>query len=286
MNFYFILSKSISESFGFRKLSLSVILLAGLLTGFETSPALVQNFGDGLSLLNKIVLLFFIFELVIRISAYGKQPWLFFKDNWNNFDFIVVVLCLIPLSESFAGVLRLVRVLRILRLLSAVPKLQLLTGALIKSFSSMGYVGSLLGLVCYIYGVAGFYLFRPYDPQHFGSLSLSLLTLFRVITLDNWSDIFLIVKAHSPFLAILYFITFILLGTMIMLNLVIGVIMNSMSATHEEMEARRPQKNFTEADWVTLKQTIASLQEQIIRLKKHAYLRQSLNKVEPEQKPL
>ena len=266
--------KIISESFWFRKLSLSVILLAGLLVGLETNAQWIQNNQEWLNLINRAILLFFVFELVIRISAYGKRPWSFFKEGWNNFDFMVVVLCLLPLSGSFAAVLRLIRILRILRLISALPKLQLLTGALLKSFSSMGYVGLLLSLVCYIYGVAGVHLFSSYDPEHFGSLSLALLTLFRVITLDNWSDIFLIVEAQSPWAAILYFITFILLGTMIMLNLVIGVIMNSMSDMHTELENRehkfyRSQTGqiITSEEWNHLEQQIKTLQDQIIQLR-------------------
>lgn len=268
------LGKVINDSFWFRKLSLSIILLAGLLVGLETNAQWVKNNSEWLNLVNQAILIFFVFELIIRISAYGKCPWFFFKEGWNNFDFIVVVLCLLPASGPFAAVLRLIRILRILRVISALPKLQLLTGALLKSFSSMGYVGLLLSLVCYIYGVAGVHLFSVYDPEHFGSLSLALLTLFRVITLDNWSDIFLIVEAQSPWAAILYFITFILLGTMIMLNLVIGVIMNSMSDMHAELEKRehKSQQNpagqiISAEEWDHLEQQIKMLQDQVIQLR-------------------
>ena len=125
--------------------------------------------------------------------------------------------------------------------------------------------------------MVGVHLFSIYDAEHFGSLSLALLTLFRVITLDNWSDIFLIVEAQSPLAAILSFITFILLGTMIMLNLVIGVIMNSMSDMHAELEKRedKSQQNSTHQliraeEWNHLEQQIKQLQDQIFQLRKRS----------------
>jgi voltage-gated sodium channel len=120
-------------------------------------------------------------------------------------------------------------------LISAVPKLQLLVGALLKSLSAMGYVSILLALLFYIYAVAGVNLFGKTDPGHFGSLGAALLSLFRIVTLDNWGDIYFAQVAHVPEVKVaIYFTTFIVFGTMIILNLSIGIILNSMSEAHAE----------------------------------------------------
>ena len=114
------------------------------------------------------------------------------------FDFLIVVICLLPVGGPFAAVLRLARALRLLRLVSALPKLQLLVGALLKSLSAMGYVSLLLALLFYIYAVAGIQLFGKTDPVHFGSFGTTFLTLFRLVTLDNWADILNLQLAHVP----------------------------------------------------------------------------------------
>ena len=92
----------------------------------------------------------------------------------------------------------------------------------------MGYVSLLLALLFYIYAVAGIHLFGAHDPKNFGSLPAAFLSLFQLVTLDNWSELF---HAQTPFVpgvkVAIYFVTFIVFGTMIILNLFIGIIMNS-----------------------------------------------------------
>jgi voltage-gated sodium channel len=158
--------KTLSETAGrivsgrwFQSFIILTILLAGVLAGIETDAAMLANHGSVLRALDRLVLGIFIVECLLKIAACGPRPWNYFRDGWNVFDFVIVVLCLLPMNSHFAVVLRLGRTLRLLRLVSALPKLQLLVGALIKSFSSMGYVGILLGLMFYIYAIAGVHLF-------------------------------------------------------------------------------------------------------------------------------
>jgi voltage-gated sodium channel len=93
----------------------------------------------------------------------------------------------------------------------------------------------------YIYAVAGVHLFGAADPGDFGSLPAALFTLFRIVTLDNWGDAFERVASAAPVLVVtLYFVSFIVLGTMIILNLFIGIVMNSMAEMHRELEAPPP----------------------------------------------
>ncbi|MCU0770414.1 MAG: ion transporter [Verrucomicrobia bacterium] len=249
---------------------LAVILLAGVLTGLETSPALVARYGMLLEALDLAILAVFIVELALKMAAHGRQPWHYFRDGWNVFDFTIVALCCLPMNAQFAAVLRLARALRLLRLVSALPRLQLLVGALLKSLGAMGYVGLLLALMFYIYGVAGVQLFREADAGHFGSLKAALFSLFQVITLDNWSDIYRAAQSSAPVATPIYFISFILLGTMIMLNLFIGIIMNSMSEMHAEIAERDRQSHVNETGAATIEDELLRLEQQIESLKDQA----------------
>lgn len=252
----------IVESKWFNHFIIIVILLAGVLVGLETSEKIVDKHHDLLIWLDRLVLLIFIVEIVMKMIALTPRPQDFFRDPWNVFDFIIVAVCLVPASGGFGPVLRLFRLLRVLRLLTAVPKLQILVSALLKSLPSMGYVTMLLFLLFYIYGVAGVMFFGANDPIHFGTLGYSLLSLFRVVTLEDWTDVMYIqiygsdkyegynlteaemagypLEPHAmPVLSVIYFVSFVLLGTMIMLNLVIGVIINGMDDARIEAEIER-----------------------------------------------
>ena len=262
--------KQLIEANWFHRTIVAVILLAGLLAGLETSAAVLARHGSLLRTLDALVLGVFIVELTLKLAAQGRQPWRYFRDGWNIFDFVIVLLCCLPMDSQFAAVLRLARGLRLLRLITALPKLQLLVGALLKSLGAMGYVGLLLSLMFYIYGVAGVHLFGRSDPQHFGSLPTALLSLFRVITLDNWSDIYRVAQAGAPVAAVAYFISFILLGTMIMLNLFIGIVMNSMAEMHAEIEERDRARHVKKFGHATLTDDFNLLEQQLDALKAQA----------------
>lgn len=264
-----------AESRAFHHTVVGVIVLAGVVAGLETSPALVAQHGTLLRWLDLGILSFFIAEAALKMSVHGRRPWRYFADGWNVFDFIILALCLLPVGGPFAAVLRLTRALRLLRLVSALPKLQLLVGALFKSLSAMGYVGLLLTLLFYIYAVAGIHWFGAHDPKNFGSLPTAFLSLFRLVTLDNWADLFSTQLAHVHGAKVaLYFVSFIVVGTMIILNLFIGIIMNSMAEMHEEIAAReRAQQESSvhersfEDDLRALEAEAGELQNRLARLR-------------------
>lgn len=236
-------AEKIVESRLFRGFIIAFILCAGILAGMETNAAMVAQHGSLLHTLDITVLSVFVVEIALKIVARGRRPLDYFRDGWNVFDFTIVVVCLLPIGGPFAAVLRLARTLRLLRLVTTLPKLQLLVGALIKSLSSMGYVALLLGLVFYIYAITGIHLFRSHAPEHFGSLRSALLALFQIITLDNWRDLYEGARSAAPIAATVYFVSFILLGTMIMLNLFIGIVMNSMAEMHRELDEEKAARN-------------------------------------------
>lgn len=283
-------SKILTESKGFQNTIIIVILLAGVIVGLETYPSIMAVHGDLLHILDHLVLYIFVVEILLKITAKGRKPWEYFYDGWNIFDFTIVAVSFLPFGGAFIAVFRLARILRVLRLVTAMPKLQLLVGALLKSIPSMSYVGILLFLLFYIYAVLGTFIFGKNDPVHFGTLQVSMLTLFKIITLEGWIDILNIqifgsdaygyeafagvIKESSahPIAGPLYFITFILLGTMIMLNLFIGVIINGMEETNREEEVKELARIRAEVKRLSLEEEINLISEDINKINENLKL--------------
>jgi voltage-gated sodium channel len=254
---------SLANSDYFNRFIIAIILLAGVVVGAQTYPNFTQENAHILSFLDRAILIIFTLEASIKILAEGKNPFSYFKNPWNVFDFTIVVACLLEpfldLGGAFLPVLRLARILRVLRLVTAIPKLQLLVTCLLKSLPSMFYVSILLFLLFYIYGTMAVFLFGENDPIHFQNLQTSILSLFRVVTLEDWTDVMYInmygsdqygytaedltkwnpLSSESPLGAAVFFVSFVLIGTMIVLNLVIGVIMNSMDESNAEMSIKQ-----------------------------------------------
>ncbi len=246
--------KSIASADAFNNFITAVIVLAGVLIGIETYPSATERWGGIMHVLDQIILWIFVAEVAIKMTAEAPKPWRYFRDPWNCFDFVIVAACFVPGAGSYAVILRLARLLRVLKLVRALPRLQLLVSALLKSIPSMFYVTLLLGLLFYVYAVAATFLFGPNDPLHFSSLHLSMLSLFRVVTLEDWTDVMYIAMygcdqygysdamiqctqpEAQPIVGAVFFASFVLIGTMVILNLFIGVILKSMEDTALEQE--------------------------------------------------
>lgn len=249
--------REIAKNKYFNNFILVTILAAAIVVGVQTYGDKVADYHQVLDILDFVILLIFTVELAVKLLAEGKNPLNFFRDSWNVFDFIIVMVCwvayFIPgINAGFVAVIRLARVLRVLRLINALPQLRLLVDAMLKSIPSMGYVGILLGVLFYIYAAMGVFLFGGNDPTHFGNLQRAIVTLFQIVTLEGWADIMYLnilgcndavygtehctQPSAMGIWAVVYFISFVLIGTMVVLNLFIGVIMNSMDEARVEQQ--------------------------------------------------
>lgn len=236
-------AEKITNNFNFKGFIISLIILSAIIIGLETYHGFASRYSDLLFFLDRLIIYLFVLEILLKLLASGPKVWRFFTDPWNVFDFVIVAVCLIPAVDThFVAVLRIARVLRLLRMISVFPKLRVLIGALLKSIPSMGYVIVLLMLLFYVYAILGVFLYGASDPTHFGNLHLSMITLFKVITLEGWTDIMnthLYIGNNEDNIASLwpfiYFASFIVIGAMIIMNLFIGVIMKSMEESQAEM---------------------------------------------------
>jgi len=225
------------EKPAFEYFIVGLILVNAVILGLETSPEIMAQYGDWLVLGNHLVLTVFIVEAALKIIAVAPRFKRYFGDGWNLFDFSVVVLSLIPASGEYAMIARLARLLRVARLISTIPELRLIISTLVRSIPSMGHVLMLMGVIFYIYAVAGYHLFSAHDPEHWRNLGMSLLTLFRVVTLEDWTDV--MYKAmEMHYLAWIYFVSFVVVGTFVVINLFIAVVLNNLEqAKQEQLEA-------------------------------------------------
>ena len=216
---------------------IGLILFNAVLIGLETSHDIVNKHGELLHFANDIILGVFIAEALMKITAAAPHFKRYFYNGWNLFDLTIIVLSLIPATGEFALVARMIRVLRVLRLISAVPQLRLIVATLVRSIPSMGHVVMLFSILFYIYGVTGFHLFHVVDPDRWGSLGGALLTLFQMITLDDWVNIYTKAReAHAS--AWVFFVTFIVVGTFVVMNLFVAVVINNLEASkHAEAQA-------------------------------------------------
>ena len=219
----------------FRNFILGVILFNAVVLGLETSQVAMARFGPGIRALDVICLAIFVFEIGAKIFV---QRGRFFRDGWNLFDFTIVGIALVPAAQGLS-VLRALWVLRLFRVISVAPTLRRVVEGLINALPGMASVFLLMGIVFYIGSVIATKLFGAAYPEWFGTLGASAYSLFQIMTLESWSmGIVRPVMETHPF-AWVFFVPFILITTFVVVNLVVGLVVNSMQdAHHVEADAR------------------------------------------------
>jgi voltage-gated sodium channel len=217
------------ESPRFQRWITAVIVLNAITLGLETSDRVMASVGGLLHALDTIMLVIFVVELGLRLYAHRLR---FFRDPWSVFDFIVIGISLVPASGGLS-VLRALRILRAMRLISAVPGMKKVVGGLLSAMPGMASIVLLLGLVLYVGAVLATELYGASAPQHFGHLGDSLFTLFQVMTGEAWPDIARDVMPAHPS-AWIFFVSFILISTFVVLNLFTAVVVSAMEPDHRE----------------------------------------------------
>ena len=240
---------------------IGVIIVNGIILGLETSSVISRLYGDWLYLGNDIALWVFIVEAALKMLALWPRPQRYFRDGWNVFDFLIIVFALVPATGQFAMIARLARLLRVVRLISAIRDLRLIVAALVRSIPSVGHVMMLMSIVAYIYAIMGHQLFHEHDPEHWGTLGRSLLTLFNITTLDNWTQIMNTAMEHHPW-SWVYFVSFVVVGTFVVINLFIAIIINSL----DEAKAERASEVDGPVSQAELLAEIRATQEALKRL--------------------
>ena len=220
-----------------------VILLQAFALAIEATPALLSMGKDmGLfeaetfRLVQSLVISVFIVEAALRLIAVYLRPQTYFKEPWNCFDFAIIILSLMPTSGQFSTIARLVRLLRITRLVTKSIELRAIVSTLIRSIPSIFNILILLSILFFIYAIVGYHLFKDVDPQHWSSFPTSMITLFQIITLEGWVDVMQPVLANLGPIYWLYFASFIVIGTFIIINLFISVIVRKSEEAYKHVQ--------------------------------------------------
>jgi voltage-gated sodium channel len=215
----------------FQRTIIALILLNAVTLGLETSRTVMETAGGLLRAVDAILLLIFTAELAIRIYAFRGR---FFRDPWGLFDLVVVAIAWMPDSGALS-VLRALRVLRVLRLVSIVPSLRNVVEAMLAALPGMGSIVLLMVLIFYVFAVMAVKLFGEGMEAQFGDLGAALFTLFQLMAMDDFGNVVRATMEHSPY-AWLFFIPFSVVATFVVLNLFIGVIVESIQTLREQRE--------------------------------------------------
>jgi voltage-gated sodium channel len=225
------------ESPFFTALVLAVILANAVVLGMQTYPELDRDHGETLDLLNNIFLGFFVVELGLRMAAYGRRGLDFFRDGWNVFDFVVIAMAFVPGIRESSTLLRLARLLRVVRVVRVLPDLRLLVTGVVRSLPPLGSMVLLTTLIIFIYGMFGWLLFAEELPAQWGDIGRAMLTCFVMLTLEDFPVYMDEAMDVHPW-SWIYFVSFIMVAAFIVINVLIGIVLNSMEEARE-IERRR-----------------------------------------------
>lgn len=218
-----------------------VIIASALLVGVKTYsvPDWVVQLVDVLDLLITVI---FVVEISVRFLGEGRKRD-FFKSGWNWFDSIIVMVSLIPIEDSdMVLVARLIRVFRVLRMISIIPELRILLNSLIQALPRLGYVAALIFIIFYIYAAVGTLLFETINPELWGNIAVAMLTLFRVMTFEDWTDVMYETMEVYPF-SWAFYLSFIFLTTFAFLNMVIGIVVNVLEEEQAKADTDNPERS-------------------------------------------
>ena len=263
--------KKIVDGKVFQGIILFVILFNCVLMGIETIKGLSEGTRGILATINNICLWIFIAEIVIKLLAYGLD---YFKDPWNWFDMVIVGISMasgLPFMAAFRAmrVLRVLKSLKALRgtkLIGSVKHLQVIIGAIVKSVPSILWTGILLILIYYVFSLIGVNLFGDAFPDWFGTIGKAMYTLFQVMTLESWS-----MGINRPVMEVYsfawaYFVPFVLLSSFVVMNVVVGIVVNAISEVTAENNVEEPEtKEVSKED---LLKEMREVKEQMARLEK------------------
>lgn len=247
----------------FETFVVAVIVFSALVIGVRTYevPPMIN---EVVVVLDWLITFIFLIEIVIRfIGEPNKRD--FFKNGWNVFDTLIVTVSLIPVDHSeMALVGRLIRIFRVLRMISIIPELRLLLNSLLKAMPQLSYVMMLMFIIFYIYAAVGSTFFADINEVLWGDIAVSMLTLFRVMTFEDWTDVMYETQEVYTFSWVFY-LSFIFLTAFAFLNMVIGIVVNVLEQERQKLGGGIGEKHHDAhmAELHTMRQELAELKRLI-----------------------
>jgi len=255
---------TLRDNRAFELFVVGVIIISALLVGAKTYP-IPETVSTFIRWLDVGITFLFLFEIIVRFIAEPNKKR-FFHNGWNIFDTLVVVVSLIPIDNSDMALIgRLVRVFRVLRMVSIIPELRTLLNSLVRALPQLGYVVLLMFIIFYIYAAIGATFFAAINSELWGDIAISMLTLFRVMTFEDWTDVMYETMTVYP-LSWAYYLTFIFFTAFAFLNMVIGIVVNVLEDEHAKERAEQDEEEGN-ASLNDLREEIAELKALVVSLK-------------------
>lgn len=232
------------------------ILLNSAALGFIASLAQGDPRIDTFEIIDKLTLAVLILDSALCIVVKRSRV---LTNGWDLFDIGVVAISLVPLLQSLSA-LRAFRTIRLLRLVAIVPNGRATVDALFRAIRNMGAAIIMMAIVFYIFMIICTTFFRQVDPDQFGDLGKSAISLYQLMVFFGTdSDVTHRVTTAIPW-AWLVFAPFTFLASFTLLNLVIGVFV---SAVDDELKRDISEEN---AELVRIEQKVDALAESIAEL--------------------
>lgn len=250
----------IVDSNAFQVVISGVIILNAIVLGLETYVAEDSPTFTVLMRLNDAFYIVFLIELITRMVSYFPRPLNFFRSGWNIFDFVVIGAALIPAVRAQAEVIRLLRLARIARLLRFLPDARVLIATMGKAIPPVFSMVVLVVLILFIYGMIGVVLFGESLPNEWGNIGTAMMTLFILLTLENFPTYLDQAQEVTPFASV-FFLSYVLIAAFVVLNLVLGIVIGSMEEAREEERARLRKEE--QREHVSLVELVLGLRNQL-----------------------
>ena len=216
---------------------IAAILVNTVVLSLDQHP-MSQSLSDLVTVTNTAFAVLFMVELILKVLGMGWVDYL--SDRFNVFDAIIVAASITEMSmtqgdSAALSVFRMARVFRVLRLFRHLESMQMIVEVVSSAMVSIGYIFTLLAMFAFVYALLGMQLMgRIYDHlpapdvprNNFEDLTNALVTVFQVLAGEAWNVVMDEVVGASSSLATVYFISWVVLGQFILLNLFLAVLLD------------------------------------------------------------
>ncbi|XP_054077852.1 voltage-dependent T-type calcium channel subunit alpha-1G isoform X3 [Rissa tridactyla] len=195
-----------------------------------------EELTNALEISNIVFTSLFALEMLLKVLVYG--PFGYIKNPYNIFDGIIVVISVWEIVGQQGGglsVLRTFRLMRVLKLVRFMPALQRQLVVLMKTMDNVATFCMLLMLFIFIFSILGMHLFGckfaserdgdtlP-DRKNFDSLLWAIVTVFQILTQEDWNKVLYNGMASTSSWAALYFIALMTFGNYVLFNLLVAIL--------------------------------------------------------------
>ncbi|KAM9209405.1 voltage-dependent T-type calcium channel subunit alpha-1G isoform 28-T28 [Dugong dugon] len=207
-----------------------------------------EELTNALEISNIVFTSLFALEMLLKLLVYG--PFGYIKNPYNIFDGVIVVISVWEIVGQQGGglsVLRTFRLMRVLKLVRFLPALQRQLVVLMKTMDNVATFCMLLMLFIFIFSILGMHLFGckfaserdgdtlP-DRKNFDSLLWAIVTVFQILTQEDWNKVLYNGMASTSSWAALYFIALMTFGNYVLFNLLVAILVEGFQA--EEISKR------------------------------------------------